>query len=239
MRICILLGSIALLLTGCGSFAAGPGGGDAHVGAQLYVKYGCLNCHGTNGQGPNTPDLARDLTNDYSEANYALLRYFLQIDPPKGMEYTKALPWTPRQIADLNAFDNNSSLRPVKAAAAPPPAATATAAPRPATSGPAPPKPPATTKPRVVTVTTAGNPRNGARLWVSTRCVQCHKINGGGGTIGRDLTHSPTMTFDAWRALARNPQQPPGMAYVPGLHLTDQQIRDMSAFADSSLTPGP
>jgi hypothetical protein len=47
------------------------------------------------------------------------------------------------------------------------------------------------------------------------------------------------MTFDAWRALARNPQQPPGMAYVPGLHLTDQQIRDMSAFADSSLTPGP
>jgi len=47
------------------------------------------------------------------------------------------------------------------------------------------------------------------------------------------------MSFDALRALANNPRQPPGMAYVPGLHLTDQQIRDMSVFADSSLTPGP
>jgi cytochrome c len=110
-----LLGSFAILLTGCGSFAAGPGGGDPHVGAQLYVKYGCITCHGTNGQGPRTPGLARDLTNDYSEANYALLRYFLLVDPPKGMEYAKSLPLTPQQIADLNAFDNESSLLPTKA----------------------------------------------------------------------------------------------------------------------------
>jgi hypothetical protein len=115
---CILLTSIAILLTGCGSFAAGPGGDDAHAGAQLYVKYGCIMCHGTNGQAPTTPGIARDLTNDYSEANYALLRYFLLVDPPKGMEYTKALPLTPLQIADLNALDRDSSLRPVKAAAA-------------------------------------------------------------------------------------------------------------------------
>jgi len=73
---------------------------------------------------------------------------------------------------------------------------------------------------------------------VSDRCVQCHKINGVGGTIGEDLTHKPSMKYDAWKALASSPNQPPGMEYVPGLNLTDQQIRDMSAFADSDLTPG-
>jgi mono/diheme cytochrome c family protein len=83
-----------------------------------------------------------------------------------------------------------------------------------------------------------GDPHNGAKLWVSTRCVQCHKINGVGGTIGEDLTHKPSMKYDAWKALASSPNQPPGMEYVPGLNLTDQQIADMSAFADSDLTPG-
>jgi hypothetical protein len=109
-----LWGSFAILLSGCASFPSGPGGGDARAGAQLYVKYGCLNCHGTNGQGPTTPGIARDLTNDFSEANYALLRYFLLVDSPKGMSYTKSIGLTPRQIAELNAFDDHSSLRPVK-----------------------------------------------------------------------------------------------------------------------------
>jgi mono/diheme cytochrome c family protein len=83
-----------------------------------------------------------------------------------------------------------------------------------------------------------GDPHNGAKLWVSTKCVMCHKINGVGGTIGEDLTHKPSMKYDAWKALASSPNQPPGMEYVPGLNLTDQQIADMSAFADSDLTPG-
>jgi len=84
-----------------------------------------------------------------------------------------------------------------------------------------------------------GDPHNGAKLWVSTRCVQCHQINGVGGTVAEDLTRKPSMTYDAWKALASNPNQPPGMQYVPGLNLTDQQIRDMSEFAFSSLTPSP
>ncbi|MBV9279709.1 MAG: c-type cytochrome, partial [Chloroflexi bacterium] len=233
---------VAVSLVGCGRLAAGPSGGKAQVGAQLYTQYGCQECHGINGANPKGPAAIQghDLTNDLSEANFALLHYYLMIGPPKPMP---AYPQVkPQEIADLNA-QANSSLKP----ASPPPTPTPTVAPPTATPRAAPPTPikkgpapPPQTKPTSGPApAAAADPQDGARLWVSTKCVQCHQINGVGGTIGKGLTNDPSMTYSAWKALANNPQQPPGMAYVPGLHLTDKQIRDMSAFAFSSLKPSP
>lgn len=81
-----------------------------------------------------------------------------------------------------------------------------------------------------------GDPRVGSRLFVADHCVRCHSVNGTGGQVGPDLSGD---------GIASQPQQlkafladpPEVMSFVKGLHLTDQQIADISAFAASGLKP--
>lgn len=81
-----------------------------------------------------------------------------------------------------------------------------------------------------------GNARTGARLFVKARCLSCHQVNGMGGTDAPDLTHNITAAdFDLLRSYLENP--PDEMTYVKRLHLTDANIHDLSAFADSGLMP--
>ncbi|GAC1329291.1 MAG: hypothetical protein NVS2B16_22220 [Chloroflexota bacterium] len=81
-----------------------------------------------------------------------------------------------------------------------------------------------------------GHARVGAHLFVTDRCVRCHIVNGVGGKEGPELTHDPIATnyqqLSGWLA---NP--PPQMSFVKNLHLTPQQIADISAFTDSSYKP--
>lgn len=93
----LVLGAAALLLSGCG----GGTGGNAAVGAHLYALYRCTACHVTNGVG--TP-IAVDLTQNITEVNYDLLRYYVVTHPPAAMIYTLQLHVTPQQIRDLNAL---------------------------------------------------------------------------------------------------------------------------------------
>lgn len=85
---------------------------------------------------------------------------------------------------------------------------------------------------------TQGDARAGSHLFVHDRCVQCHQVNGAGGSRGPDLTHYSVATnVDSLKATLANPPEP--MRFVKKLHLTDRQIRDLSAFTDSNLKPAP
>lgn len=82
----------------------------------------------------------------------------------------------------------------------------------------------------------SGDAKAGARLFVAAKCADCHQVNGVGGTDSPDLTNDPTATnFDMLKSEIDVP--PPEMSYVTKLHLTDQQIYDLSTFAASSLKP--
>lgn len=81
-----------------------------------------------------------------------------------------------------------------------------------------------------------GHALAGARLFVLDRCVRCHIVNGVGGKEGPELTHDPIAGDDAQlSAWLANP--PPQMSFVKGLHITPQQIADISAFTGSTYRP--
>lgn len=85
-------------------------------------------------------------------------------------------------------------------------------------------------------LTGGGNARSGAVLFVTARCVQCHAVNGAGGTSAPDLTQNlSAIDHGVLRSFIVNP--PAGMEYTRQLHLSSAQIHDLSAFAASSLKP--
>lgn len=81
-----------------------------------------------------------------------------------------------------------------------------------------------------------GDARVGAHLFVVDHCVRCHTVNGTGGHVGPNLTGDGIATQPA--QLKEFLSDPPDiMSFVRGLHLTDQQIADISAFTASGLKP--
>jgi hypothetical protein len=58
-----------------------------------------------------------------------------------------------------------------------------------------------------------------------------------GGQVGPNLTDDPIAGHED-RLSAFLQQPPPQMSFVKHLHLTKQQIADLSAFTRSSLKPG-
>lgn len=191
--------------------------GNAQTGATLFTADKCIDCHTVNGVGGTS---AQNLTNDATATSYDLLK--AEIDtPPPAMSYVTRLHLTSAQIHDLAKFFG-SSLKP--------------GAKKPATKKPAGAKPPAT-KPPPTSSSSAGA-RIGARLFTADKCVNCHIVNGVGGTSAQDLTNNPNATsFAQLKAALENP--PPSMSYVTQLHLTDTQIRELSRFFASSLKPAP
>lgn len=107
-RFLLLFPALVFLLGGCASTSELTGGGDPHVGARLFVQEQCVTCHIVNGVGDTA---ATPLTDDLSAINYPILRAAIQ-HPPPGMEVTRSLGLTPRQMHDLAAFAA-SSLKPV------------------------------------------------------------------------------------------------------------------------------
>jgi mono/diheme cytochrome c family protein len=81
-----------------------------------------------------------------------------------------------------------------------------------------------------------GRPPVGAQLFVTYGCINCHQVNGVGGTDSPDLTHDPSATnYDIMKSELEVP--PPAMAYLKKYHFTAQQIADLAAFSDSDLKP--
>jgi mono/diheme cytochrome c family protein len=81
-----------------------------------------------------------------------------------------------------------------------------------------------------------GRPQVGARLFVTHGCIECHQVNGVGGTDSPDLTHDPSATnYDIMKSELLVP--PPKMKKVKKYHFTAQQIADLAAFSDSNLKP--
>jgi mono/diheme cytochrome c family protein len=194
--------------------------GNATKGAQLFVADKCIDCHTVNGVGGTN---AQNLTNDPTATSYDLLKAELDTPPP-AMSYVTGLHLSKKQIQNLSKFFGSSLKPSTKKRATRKPSAR-----KPATRKPARKKHPSTRS----SLTGA---QKGARLFTADKCIDCHTVNGVGGTSAKDLTGDPNATdVTLLTGTLDNPPLP--MSYVSGLHLTSKQIRYLSKFFGSSLKP--
>ena len=73
---------------------------------------------------------------------------------------------------------------------------------------------------------------SGKWVWQKHNCNDCHTILGIGGYYAPDLTKVMSYRDNAWlSAFLKDPQKVwPAARKMPNLHLTDQEIADLSAF---------
>ncbi len=183
------------------------------VGERLFREKGCIGCHSINGRGGRVgPDLSRAGTR-HNDA--WILSHFLD---PKKVSPGTVMPrfgFTEDEARALTLYVLSLTRRDVRQVVGYGGPTAPAAAAAPAGAGEKKPSP-------------------GQQAFASLGCIGCHKINGLGGEMGKDLTHIGSQRERDWLVRwIKNPQAVKPGTPMPNLGVSDKDAEALAEYLSS------